>query len=59
MKIIYAVNQEPRESFTLSLDDLDIRDVRVEALTSDLTKGLPEMSASKGTNGCCSCNPSN
>jgi hypothetical protein len=45
------------KGFSLSLDDLRISDVKVEVLSSDLTKGLPEMSASTGTNGCCTCNP--
>jgi hypothetical protein len=59
MKTIDTVDRQ--KLFPLSLDDLEISDVKVEALTSDLTKGLPEMAASTGTNGCCTCggNPSN
>jgi hypothetical protein len=48
---------ESKESFTLSLDDLEISDVQVVALTSDLTKGLPEMAASIATSACCTCVP--
>jgi Thiopeptide-type bacteriocin precursor len=57
MKLIDNVGLNAKETFRLSLDDLEISDVRVEALNSDLTKGLPEMAASSGTNGCCTCQP--
>jgi hypothetical protein len=39
----------------LSVDDLEISDVKFDALTVEYAKGLPEMGATLGSPFCCSC----
>ncbi|GGA66180.1 thiopeptide-type bacteriocin [Ornithinibacillus halotolerans] len=39
----------------ISLEDIELEEVKVLALTNNESKGLPEMGASAKWVGCCSC----
>jgi hypothetical protein len=41
----------------LSLDDLQISDVNIYGMSREEAIGVPEMGASSGTYGCCTCCP--
>jgi hypothetical protein len=44
---------------TLTLDDLDLSDIQIQALNKEEFIGVPEFGASASINNCCSnsCNP--
>lgn len=47
-------NNATVEMSSLSLEDLEIQDVDVDAMTREEAIGIPELGASYGQSGCCS-----